>query len=311
MGSSSDIFSHYLRAFRLNTEVFLRGRFCGKWRLDHSPSGRATFHLVVDGQCWLHRLDHKPPTRLSAGDLLILPRDAPHVLSSSSCLPRVAAVELRALADVSAGGTGILCGHFQFDDSPHNPFLDTLPDYLLIATHASPTGPLLHRTIRLLLAEAESEALGFEVAVDRLADVLFIQALREYLAQVPQQTGFVAAANDPVLRRVLYLMHEQLHRPWTLNTLAREAAVSRSGLAQRFPRLMGMTPMKYLTDVRMHHAYHWLEQGASITLIAERCGYATEAGFSKAFKRYHKVAPGEVRRTARKKPREESKHTIF
>ena len=76
-----DLISSLLQTFHLNSSIFKRAKFCGKWNMDASGSGQAVFHIVAGGQCWLHRPDADSPTPLYPGDLLILPRDAAHELS--------------------------------------------------------------------------------------------------------------------------------------------------------------------------------------------------------------------------------------
>jgi len=292
-----DLISTLLRTFHLSSNVFKHARFCGQWSLDTTGSGYAGFHLVADGQCWLHRPDGGEATPLRAGDLLILPRDSPHELSDSPTAPSAPAADVRPLGDRSAMGTDIVCGYFQFDDDVANPLLDALPDYLVIHSDA-PGTEAMRRIVELLVSEAEQAAPGVDAVLERLSDALFIQAIRAFL-RTGTESGLAAALADSAVHAALRLMHEAPGRDWTLATLAREVAVSRSSFAQRFAAALGEPPMAYLARWRMTLARRWLRDGIPVAEISERCGYDSEAGFAKAFKRVTGAGPGSVRRQSR------------
>jgi AraC-like DNA-binding protein len=156
----------------------------------------------------------------------------------------------------------------------------------------------MRRVIDLLITEATEAASGVDAVLDRLSDALFIQAIRAYLRS-SSGSWLAAAPGDPVVHRALQLLHECPGRVWRLDLLAREVAVSRSSLAQRFSAALDEPPMAYLARWRMTLAKRWLRDGITMAEVAERCGYASEAGFAKAFKRLVGVGPGSVRRQCR------------
>lgn len=294
-----DVISNLLSTFHLNASVFLRGRLCGDWRLEHRQAGQASFHLIVSKGCWLQRPDAAEPQWLDAGGLLIIPRDAAHALTHArrTTAQTVDHPILEPLA--GSGGTGVVCGYFRFDHGVSNPLLDILPDYLLIRPKQSAPETGIRKIIELLIAEAAAEAPGFEALVDRLSDALFIQALRIHLAENRARAGLAAALGDPATHAALQSIHSHPERPWRIGDLAHAVAMSRSSFIERFSRFVGEAPMGYARRWRMHMAYRWLRAGDTVAVTADRCGYATEAGFSKAFKRHYAVGPGTVRRMAR------------
>ncbi|MBX6333072.1 MAG: helix-turn-helix transcriptional regulator, partial [Gemmatimonadaceae bacterium] len=139
-----------------------------------------------------------------------------------------------------------------------------------------------------------------------LAELMFIEVLRRYLDELPAgHTGWLAGLRDEVAGRALTLLHGDPGRPWTLDTLARETAASRSNLAKRFTLLVGQPPMQYLAQWRIQVAANRLAQsGAKIATIAAEVGYDSEAAFSRAFKKATGLAPG-AWREARRAPRDE------
>jgi len=130
---------------------------------------------------------------------------------------------------------------------------------------------------------------------------MFVEILRQYMQQLPEgQTGWLAGLNDPQVSKALRLMHEDPAKPWTVEDLARCAAISRSALAQRFTDLIGSSPMHYLAAWRIQLARQMLRDGThSISDVAARVGYESEAAFNRAFKRFVGVPPAAWRRTAR------------
>jgi AraC-like DNA-binding protein len=87
-------------------------------------------------------------------------------------------------------------------------------------------------------------------------------------------------------------LHERPGEAWTLETLARDVALSRSALAERFSHFVGQPPMQYLTRWRMQAAARLLADGqAKVSAVALQVGYDSEAAFSRAFKRAVGVPP--------------------
>ena len=78
--------------------------------------------------------------------------------------------------------------------------------------------------------------------------------------------------------------------------LASGAAVSRSLLDERFRQVLGRSPIRYLTEWRMHLAEELLATTElGVVPIAHRVGYDSEEGFSRAFKRGHGLSPSHWR----------------
>jgi transcriptional regulator GlxA family with amidase domain len=126
-----------------------------------------------------------------------------------------------------------------------------------------------------------------------LPELLLVEVLRLHLASAPAaDVGWLAALHDPVLRPALALLHAEPERRWTVADLARESAVSRSVLDARFRELLGRSPIRYLTEWRMHLAEDLLvTTDLPVGAIGRRIGYDAEEAFSRAFKRAHGDAP--------------------
>lgn len=189
--------------------------------------------------------------------------------------------------------TDMVCGAVRFDHPAARTVVDLLPAILHIP--ASPLGDRLQTVLRLMAAEVEELRPGGEAVVTRLADVLVVQAIRSWLDTA--RTGWLGALHDPQIGRALALVHRDPARDWTVASLAAQLPMSRSAFAARFTALVGEPAMQYVTRWRMHMAIDGLQGGdATVSEMAGRLGYRSEAAFSRAFKRVVGVAPGSVRR---------------
>lgn len=293
-----DTLSTLLRSFALRASVFFHSSYCGTWTVDTSGEHKATFHVIARGACWLH-LPHKlEPIALQGGDLVVFPHDAPHAISSSLQAPGKPS-PTQDVTSVSHEGpsTALICGYFEFDQSVWNPLLDTLPEVIVIKGDEVAHTALMDSLIRFIVYETDSEQMGMGLVIDRLCDVLFIHVVRTCIKREQHQEGFLAALADSHLSKLLNIIHEQPATPWTVESMARHAGMSRSAFADRFHRLVGLTPMQYVTQWRMQHGHNLVaDTRLSMLSIAEQCGYRSEIAFSKAFKRRYGKGPGAVRR---------------
>lgn len=196
--------------------------------------------------------------------------------------------------------TTIVCGDLIFGHPAADHLLCLLPKIMHVKPRAGHSASWLRSTMEMMAAEARERRPGGEAIITRLADILVVQAIRQWIEQNPaEQTGWLAALQDPGISRVLGLIHGEPGREWTIDTLARAAAMSRSSLAERFSRLVGASVKQYLTRWRMHLARrHLQEPKRTLDEIAVSLGYRSGAAFSRAFKRSSGIAPGKARKKA-------------
>lgn len=298
-----DALTDVLRLLRLRTNIFLHSSFCGVWAVDTSGQKKATFHVVAHGDCWLHFASGETPIPLQAGDLLVLPRDKPHRISSLATPPGPDVPLNRPSAnDGSIPSTGLICGYFEFESRAWNPIIEALPEAIVLRKAGDARSKSVDTLIRLMVDEAAQAQSGGDVMLDRLGDALFILVVRTVMQRTSLDGGYLAALADRKLGLAFRAMHAEPFRPWTLGTLGRAAGMSRSVFANRFHQKVGMTPLNYLTRWRMQLAREWLnDPNLAMIDIAERVGYASEASFSRAFKREFGLTPGTSRSLSRHK----------
>lgn len=295
-----DPLSLLLSRLNLKAEIYVNGDFCGTWAVDTGGSKRIPFHLIGSGKAWLH-LENAEPLDLAAYDLIIFPHDAHHVLSSSPQKPDPSKVN----APMSNDGevTNMICGFFEFRTPALYPVLDALPEAVVLKSAKGETGERIEFLISLMLAELRNARPGFYTAIDQMAFLIFIEVLRKQVEEGGLEEGLLTALFDTRLGRVLNAIHQNPELPWTLQSLAEIALMSRSGFADAFSKTVGTTPMKYLTRWRMGEARHLLQTTKlAVAQIAERCGYESEAAFRKAYRNTLGEPPGAVRARLRTTP---------
>jgi AraC-like DNA-binding protein len=192
----------------------------------------------------------------------------------------------------------VVCGFLGCDERPYNPLLAALPT----AIHLSATAPnsaagWLGTLLNIAVKESGSARAGGENVLARLSELMFVEAIRQYLETLPPaQTGWLAGLRDPVVGQALAALHGQPSESWTVEKLARLVGLSRSVFAERFNEMVGQPPMQYLALWRMQLASRLLVEGGHVAGVADAVGYESEAAFSRAFKKLVGQAPATWRR---------------
>jgi AraC-like DNA-binding protein len=199
-----------------------------------------------------------------------------------------------ALCGGGGAPTTIVCGSLSFDSASLKPITQLLPSFILMKADQART-LALHTTVQALASEMAEQAPGSGVVATRLAEVLFIQILRAHIASEPEHNkGWLRAVFDPQIGTALSAIHDRVDTPWSVESLAEAAGMSRSGFAARFKELLGQTPLEYVTRWRMQKAMQLLEQrDKKLIDVVRLVGYESDAAFSKAFKRVVGANTGE------------------
>ena len=266
------------------------------------PTDLAHFAMLSRGSCWLSVEGIPEPIPLTGGDCFLLARGTSIVLRDSPRTPpkwsfhEIGAKANGNVALYGGGGapTTIVCVSLSLDRASLKPITQLLPNFILMKADEART-LALHNTVQALASEMAEQAPGSEVVATRLAEVLFIQMLRAHIASGPERNkGWLRAVFDPQMGTALSAIHDRVNTPWTVESLAEAAGMSRSAFAARFKELLGQTPLEYVTEWRMQKAMRLLEQrDKKLIDIARLVGYESDAAFSKAFKRVVGANPGE------------------
>jgi AraC-like DNA-binding protein len=296
-----DILNDVLQTLRLHSQVFLHARFCNQWVVNIEPLDlQVSFHVIAHGNCWLREPDSPTARELHEGDLVICLRNPPHFVTPDSQYPADDTPRnTPAEGDIEGESTTLICGKCEFLQYYWNPILEACQNIMVIPTRDS-INTNLDTIIKLMIAEADNNHTNTSAVIDRLSDILLIEAIRTYTLLDEDNRGFLAALKDPRLCKALTSFHKAPEKNWSVQTLSEKAAMSRSAFADQFKHMVGMSPMAYVTGWRMQHAHDALvSDNKSITQLSEECGYHSEPAFRKAFKKQFGIGPGYVRRQAR------------
>jgi AraC-like DNA-binding protein len=297
-----DGLSAVLDQIRLNSVVYFKSNFAPSWGMDVQQGPFAQFHIITEGECCF-KCNGEETKELTAGDILIFPNGTAHWLAHTAQSKKINGQDVvssimqgRSIFQTEHSATSLICGHFEFDRSVDHPFLNSLPDIIHIKNVEGGGFSWILNIANLLIAETQTDSTGSSVIAERLAEALFISAIRYYIDQDHNQP-FLAALFDQKISTTLQLIHANPQMEWSLENLSKEAGMSRSSFANHFRDKVGQTPMHYLTNWRMLIARRILEESQeSISEIAEKVGYGSEPAFNRAFKKIVNQTPARFRR---------------
>lgn len=313
-----DALSDVLRVIRLSGGVYLESELSAPWCIGGklaaedcaayqvTPRHIIATHFVAAGRMWL-RVRDEQPIQVQAGEMVLLPHNDPHVFGSEITSTPFPARDVIAppppggIAQFKYGGGGevtqLLCGFLGADQS-FAPWLSSLPSVLKLDLRATPLGTWIESSFRFAVAQIAARRVGSAMAIAKLSELLFVEAVNQYVAGLSEdRRGWLAGLRDPHISRALTLMHADPAKAWSADALAAEVGMSRSGFAERFTTLVGQPPMQYLTSWRLRLASLRLRESRdTLAKVAFAAGYESEAAFSKAFKREFGESPAAWRR---------------
>lgn len=272
----------------------------GTWRVSRSEHGQPFYCAILEGRCRL-AIGGQAPFELGANDFVLIPAAHEFVMSSlhADVTAQVddAPVALgpgrfRLGEEGAPANVQMVIGHCSFGSPNAALLVALLPQFIHV--HGQPR---LANLVQLLGDEFRELRAVRETVLSRLLDVIFIEALRLTVADA-KAPGVLRGLGDDRVATALGLIHQQPARAWSVEELAKEAALSRSGFFARFNRAMGLSPMAYLLTWRMALAKKMLRTGGlTITQIAQQIGYGSASAFTAAFTRHTGCSPARYSRT--------------
>lgn len=308
--ANMDALADVLKAIRLSANTYFCTDFSAPWGMEIEESQQGMFHIAVEGTCWLKHAKAEDPLHISTGDIVAFPTGGAHWISDTPDSPKRPGSDVvenilkgtnpfQPQATEESGATTLLCGSFSYDSSVDHPFVKDLPCFIHIKASETPELNWLRSLVTVLANESRQPSPGSTVMVDRLTEVLFIQLMRTYMTNSPNNNGYIAALADLQIGSALNLIHSEDKAYWSVERLGEAVALSRTAFTEKFSRMVGMPPKTYLINWRMQKAKAQLENSDMAMIdIAETAGYSSEAAFSKAFKHLLGRPPGQVRRSS-------------
>jgi AraC-like DNA-binding protein len=313
---TADTLAPALEHLRVEGAIFLRGEYTEEWAYE-SPTGEMMasllrpgrerllyFHIIARGRCWV-ALDGGEPHWAEQGDVVVLPYGHQHRMGGVIGTACVSVLELMSpppwtefpVIRHGRGGsrTDVICGYLDVEDPLFDPALAALPPIFVVHPSGA-AASWVESSLRYVVEATEAGATDSRI-LTRLPELLFAEMLRLHLESAPAvDRGWLAALRDPVLAPALAELHRAPDQKWTVADLAAAANVSRSLLDERFREVLGRSPIRYLTDWRLHVAKDLLATtDLGVGAVARRVGYDSEEAFSRAFKRSFGRAPAHWR----------------
>jgi AraC-like DNA-binding protein len=298
MNSSHSLVDWLLESLELDASVFHVGRYCGGWHASTHGLARSSFHLLVQGHCWLHVEESPHPERLDSGDAVFLLRDLRYRLSSEASAKTAARqprVEMQSLDASASDGVGLVCGFFHFQSGLSSLIVDGLPDVIILRAN-EPSSTAARSLFELILQECQRQPGPSSALLERLSHLLFLYVLRQHVSENSGLGGLVALARQPLFVPLLEQLIEHPQQPWTLESMAACTGLSRSAFFKRFNEIAGQSPGNVLLALRMRHASHLLRANNTVEHVASAVGYQSVAAFTRAFAKAVGVQPGAYRK---------------
>ena len=317
LAATPELLESALEQLRLEGAIFFRSELTEPFAFESIPLQLADalhpgadrlilFHIVARGSCWVAGPDGARHWA-SEGDVIVLPYGDRHTIGG---VAEADAVPINTLLDplpwtnlplLRHGGGGeaveLVCGYLYSEDPLFDPAMRALPPAFVVRLPEGAGAGWVRASITYALEHAVPSNATTNPITTRLPELVLIDVLRVHLASAPAaDRGWLAALRDPVLAPALSLLHTSPDHKWTVAELASAAAVSRSILDDRFRQVLGRSPIRYLTEWRMHLAEELLATTElSVVVVARRVAYDSEEAFSRAFKRSHGLSPSHWR----------------
>lgn len=314
-----DALAEVLKVVKLSGALFFNAEFSAPWCVVSSQSSQVApllcpgaghviiYHYLVDGRAYAQSPDGSRRD-LGPGDVVIFPHGDAHTLGNGVAKPVDSLTAFAKnlnnglkVARYGGGGelTKFVCGYMACDPNLSEVLLAGLPSMFVVNIANDSAGQWLANSMQFSVREAGVPGTGSDVVLAKLSEVLFIETLRRFIQNLPdQEKGWLAGSRDPVVGEALALLHKNPGHAWTIATLAHQVGLSRTRFAERFRHFLGEPPMAYLARWRLKLAAEMLAcSNANVGEIAADVGYASEAAFNRVFKRQFGCPPAQFRRS--------------
>lgn len=309
MDTRGNALSLVLNQLRVRGAVYFAKRLPETWGVEITESQRlCRFHFVLSGSAWIEIPGTGRVEELKKNDFAIVPHGRKHFLRDKpdSCIsmqevipgPLPAATKAITLGE---NETGLMCGYFRYAESTPRILTDHLPDMLILRNGENAGSDATVCTLAgLTLSETRADNPASELILNRCAEILFLMALRDWLADEILPGGVLTAFSDQRIKRAITAMLMQPAEAWTVEGLAKLAGQSRTAFANIFKSELGVGPIEYLHMHRIELARNYLiETDLRLDAIAAQVGYQDTSAFGRAFSRSTGMSPAQFRKTTR------------
>lgn len=288
-----DLLSDILKNSGLKRRILEQRSFSDSMSMQFPCDKSIGFHVVTYGEAYIHTHNGSDPIILKKGDLALMSRGCIHTVSNSVKLSN----NITTNDKIDKIKLSLVSGAYQFWNTPVHPFFKELPAWYVLRFEEIENFDNIQLIINLLSSEVAHSKIGSETVIQNLLDILFSLIIRKIISLNQSQVEtWSHAVHNKQIKLALELIHSDCSIDWTLDELAKKVGLSRAGFAQKFKKVMGDTPLHYLTAVRIQKAMSILSETTdNIEVVAEAVGYKDAFSFSKIFKKITGIPPREFR----------------
>ncbi|MEU3751779.1 AraC family transcriptional regulator [Streptomyces olivoreticuli] len=310
MSRADDTLSDLLMPLRLHSVFHSRWLARGPWAIQGQDESCAIIHYILRNDCCVTFPDDSAPVTLREGDLAVFPHGKGHTIADRA-VPLARSLDTvlperrpgaSGIVEIGESGpeTELLCGSLHYDAVSKPPVYAALPDLIVLERGTLEKEPLLTRTLESITAETARQEPGSQLIVTRAFEMVFVLSLRVALEKLAESSAELHALRHPGISKALLAIYREYAEPWTIDSLSRQAGMSRSAFTKTFRELVGEGPGRHLTKRRMQKAATLLsETTVPLNTIPELVGYQSSVGFHLAFRKAFDLPPGEFRRQAK------------
>lgn len=276
------------------TSVFHLGRYCDDWKASTYPTGMPSFHLVLEGQCWLRFTDRNTVVNLSEGDIVFFFFNMPFYLVSSpeANAENIPKKSMYSISEPKDGDTALLCGFLHPKTIQGEILFALLPEFMIIKKDDT-SSQKISQLVAILQLECSVSQSGCELALARLTDLLLVyiveQIVDEHLVDIKLLD---ISQHAPFSDLLLQIMHNPT-LDWSIDMMAGKVNMSRSTFIRKIDDICGYTPNELVTRLRINIAINLLRRGYKVEEVTSRVGYESLSGFNKAFRKITSSKPAD------------------
>lgn len=279
------------------------------------------FYYLTEGRCTIKTDGQKTDIALDSGDAVLVPPNRKHGFFHPPTTRPInvrdlLAQQLEPFAKDAAGNptlgnmlqTNVVHGGggermvmrmiLMFADRHvPSPLINGLPSTIRLPGFFDRHHALINSAYEEMNRQKDNSFMGQPIAI-RLSEAILTMALME-AAEANAEMFLFQGLGDKAVARVISAVIRDPKKDWTLELLAKEAALSRSSLSTHFMAMLNQSPIEFVTHVRMTRASEMLRHSrSSIAAIAQEAAYGSEAAFNRAFRKWSGIAPGAFRARA-------------
>jgi AraC-like DNA-binding protein len=287
-----DALSKILNLLNLDVDIYHNAKICGNWQINEKHLGQTCFHVVTSDRCRLS-IPPKLTTDLVYGDLIIFPKEIKHSMlptTRETAKPKIFSFN----SESKLNSTGLLCADIRFAHRGSESILNILPEYIIF--RYSEIKGWMQPILELIIYEnMKQNSLGQKAKLNKLAELIFLNALGDYIS-IPQKKGhFMNILSDSSLYPIVSAIVDKPEFNWDLDSMAACGHISRSSLLQKFRKIGNTTPMQFLSWWRLQKSWTLLNSGTNVDQASYSVGYQSLSAFNKAFKDFFGQTPGSVK----------------